>query len=394
MIRAWCLLIVIPIYISGCLPLLGSSEALCTDTTPAVQVPRMQLLPQAAETTTQGVVNEYPAAGYGPTNFLMDVDPLTGLKVPDPSLLERRPIIIKVSNLPRYVRPQWGLSLADLVYEYYTEEGTTRFAAIYYGKDAEKVGDIRSARFFDTHLIRMYKGLFAFGSGDERVRERLYTSEFAGRLILEWQAKCPAMCRFISNEQDFLLGNTRELSAYATSIGINNNRQNLDGMLFQMQPATSGIQVEHVFVRFSAAIYNRWDYDPASGRYLRFSEKNNDTTGGKNEVYEQLSDRLTGQLIAVENLVILFIPHQYYSLDPEMVDMTFLETGTAYAFRDGFAYQVKWQRPADDSVVYLTFEDDTRFPFKPGMTWFEVLGTSSKLEQTGEGWRFHHYFPP
>jgi hypothetical protein len=116
----------------------------------------------------------YPEEGFGPENFPVDINPLTGLSA-DPANLDRRPMLIKVSNLPREVRPQSGLSRADIVFEYYTEEGTTRFIAIYYGKDAEQVGSIRSARFFDEHIVRMYRGFFVFGSGDERVRNR-YTA--------------------------------------------------------------------------------------------------------------------------------------------------------------------------------------------------------------------------
>ncbi|MBE0670268.1 MAG: DUF3048 domain-containing protein, partial [Anaerolineales bacterium] len=46
-------------------------------------------------------------------------NPLTGLPVADPSLLLRRPLAIKIGNSPDYVRPQSGLTLADVVYEYY-----------------------------------------------------------------------------------------------------------------------------------------------------------------------------------------------------------------------------------------------------------------------------------
>ena len=106
----------------------------------------------------------YPPEGYGPANFPANVDPLTGLPVSDPALLQRRPMLIKVSNLPRNVRPQWGLSLADLIFEYYTEEGSTRFAAIFYSKDASMVGPIRSGRFIDGDLVQGYKAVFAFGS--------------------------------------------------------------------------------------------------------------------------------------------------------------------------------------------------------------------------------------
>ena len=93
--------------------------------------------PLPTETPTLTPTPLYPPEGYGPSNFPTDVDPLTGLKVANPALLDRRPMLIKVSNLPRNVRPQWGLSLADIVFEYYTEEGTTRFAALFYGNDAD-----------------------------------------------------------------------------------------------------------------------------------------------------------------------------------------------------------------------------------------------------------------
>ncbi len=92
------------------------------------------------------------------------INPLTGLIVSDPSKLERRPIAIKISNYPRSVRPQSGLSLADIVYEYYLEQNVTRFMAIFYGNDADKVGPVRSGRFFDEYL--------SYVSGFLRVWER------------------------------------------------------------------------------------------------------------------------------------------------------------------------------------------------------------------------------
>jgi len=348
--------------------------------------------PAPTETPSPTPTPDYPPQGYGPSNFPPEVNPLTGLKAINPALLERRPVIIKVSNLPRYVRPQWGLTLADIIYEYYTEEGSTRYTAVFYGADAEQVGDIRSARFFDEHLINMYKGIFAFGSADYRVRYRLYNSNFANRLILEWNAGCPAMCRYDPKNFNFLLGNTRELSAYATKKGIPNGRQNLDGMFFQKVVPAGGAPAEHIYVRFSAAIYNRWDYDALRGEYLRFSDKENDQSG-QGEVYEQLTDRLTGQSVAADNVVILFVPHQYYSRKPEMVEMNFSGSGPAYAFRDGQVYPVTWQRPAAESVVYLTYEDGRPFPFKPGATFFEVVGKSSTVEQTELGWRFLFLIP-
>ncbi len=138
--------------------------------------------PTVTETPTPTITptptRDYPSEGYGPSGFPENVNPLTGLKVDNPALLERRPMIVKVANLPRAYRPQWGLSLADHVIEYYIEEGTTRFAAVFLGQDSSMVGPIRSGRFFDNHLIMMYRANFAFGSADARVLNLLYNQSY------------------------------------------------------------------------------------------------------------------------------------------------------------------------------------------------------------------------
>ena len=166
------------------------------------------------------------------------MNPLTGLTVANPALLERRPMVIKVSNLPRDVRPQWGLSLADIVFEYYTEEGSTRFAAVFYGNDAEMVGPIRSGRFIDAHIVRGYKAVFAFGSAYVAEMDRYLNSEFADRLVVEGPST--PLKRYDPNVYNYLVVNTADLSAYATSKGIENGRQNLDGMSFKLEAPAGG----------------------------------------------------------------------------------------------------------------------------------------------------------
>src|SRR4030042_6449734 len=76
--------------------------------------------PTPTETTTPVV--------YGPSNFPANIDPLTGLPVSDPALLDRRPIAVKINIVPRSSnRPPWGLSFADIVYDYYHNDGYSRF---------------------------------------------------------------------------------------------------------------------------------------------------------------------------------------------------------------------------------------------------------------------------
>jgi hypothetical protein len=345
----------------------------------------------ATETPTPTLL--YPQEGMGPTGFAADVNPLTGLKVENPALLERRPLAVKVSNLPRNVRPQFGLSLADIVFEYYTEQGSTRFVAVYLGKDAETVGSIRSARFFDANVVRMYKAILAFGSGDIRVRDRLYNAEYASRLVSEFPAGCPPMCRFEPNGVNYLVTNTIDLSQYVTQIGVPNGRQDLDGMYFKLEAPEGGLPGTRAFIHYSGAIYNRWDYDPATGKYARWSETVDNVAGPEGEAYAPLTDRLTNQPIAVDNLLVILVPHEYFSRQPEMIDMPFGGSGTAYLFRDGQVYDVLWQRPTPDSVLSLTLADGTPFPFKPGNTWVEVMGAYTQVTQDGSDWHFMFQIP-
>lgn len=335
-----------------------------------------------------------PPQDYGPDNFPTNVNPLTGLPVSDPSLLDRRPMEVKIQTFPRGQRPPWAVSLADIVFDYYQNNGLTRLNAIFYGNDAEQVGPIRSARLLDASLVRMYKAIFAFGSADQRILNRLVNADFANRLVLEGSNSCPVMCRADPNGYNFLITNTKELGPYVVSRGVKNDRQDLNGMTFQHRTPEGGSAGTQVYTRYSISAYTRWDYDPNTGRYLRFEDTQEDT--GQGEGYAPFMDRLTNQQVSAANVVVLFVPHQYAykSGNSEIIDITLSGSGKAIAFRDGQKYDVQWNRPTPDSVLFLTNPDGSAFPFKPGITWFQVVGESSKIEDQGGGvWRFQHLFP-
>ncbi len=61
-------------------------------------------------------------------------NPLTGLPVENPSLLELPALLVSISHFPVTARPQAGLSFAPYVFEIYITEGTTRFLTAFYGE--------------------------------------------------------------------------------------------------------------------------------------------------------------------------------------------------------------------------------------------------------------------
>jgi hypothetical protein len=352
---------------------------------PATNTPAPTATATIAPTTTPS----YPAEGYGPTNFPENVDPLTGLVVTDPQILNRRPIIIKVENLPREDRPQYGLSKADIVWEYYTEAGTTRFASVFYGQDADKVMPIRSARYSDLNFIRMYKSIFVFGSAYAPVYQRLANSEYSNELILENSGSCPAVCRDTTNGHNFLSANTAALQDYLKTRGVDNTKQNLDGMYFNETAPAGGQPADQVFVRYSGAIYNRWDYDPTTNRYYRYVDTKNDTSGN-DPGYTQLVDGANQKPISANNVVIIEVRHvntePYNSV--EVLDVSLLGTGTAYLARDGKMYKVTWERKSDSDVLHLIDDQGNEVAFNPGQTWFELMTLNTKASQDSNAWSF------
>jgi hypothetical protein len=345
-------------------------------------VPPTATMPTPTQTTTP--TPEIRASG--PDDFPSGVNPLTGLQVGDPSLLDRRPLSVKIQTFPRGQRPPFGVGLADLVFDYYQNNGLTRLHAVFYGQDAERVSPIRSARLFDRHPVRMYKSILAFGGADRRILNTLVNSEFADRLVLEGARNCPPMCRIDPNGFNYLTTDTAELSIYADENGIDNTRQILNGMSFDPQEPTGGDAGLQLFVRYSISSYVRWDYDEASGEYLRFQDTQEDTTG-QNEGYAPLMDGLTNEQIAADNVLVLYVLHEYIfkSGNSEIVDIKLEGSGNGYAYRDGQVFEITWNRSAPDAMVTFSLPDGSPYPLKPGNTWSQVIGQSSSLDSAEGG---------
>jgi hypothetical protein len=127
---------------------------------------------------------------------------------------------------------------------------------------------------------------------------------------------------------------------------------------------------------------------------MRFSDTKNDLDG-TGEAYAALTDKVTGKPIAADNVVVLLVP---YSLlvktdSSEVWDAAMLGQGTAYIARDGRWYTMRWQRLTTDDVVSLIDEKGQPFTFKPGQTWFEVVGATSTLKSDGAARRITFVTP-
>ena len=367
---------------------------------PPSATPTFTLTPTSTKTPVPPTSTPEPVV-YGPENFPDNVNPLTGLEVEDPTLLNNRPVAVKVNLVPRTTyRPTWGVSMADIVWDYYHNDGYTRLHAIFHGQNPSLVGAIRSGRMPDHDLIQMYKSIFTYGSADALVNFRLLNASYSELLVLEGQfIECPPtaerpLCRIKPSGPNLLLTSPQALIQNIINKGIDNSRQNLDGMTFHETTPDSDIRAETVSVHYSSDNYSKWNYDPIVGKYL-LSMDGNLASRPEDETYVPLIDQLNNQQIQAENVVFLFIRHQYYQPPPnEIIEILMSGSGKGFAFRDGKMYEVQWNRPAIDSVLYLTYPDGSRYPFKPGTTWFHVVGeTTEFLSLPENSFRVNFKFP-
>jgi hypothetical protein len=373
---------------STLLPLATTAASVPNGNTAATQtaasMPTDTATPILATPTETPFPLVYPA---GPSGFPSNVDPLTGLVVADPSLLNRRPLAIKVSNFPRTARPQAGLSKADILWEFYTEFGNTRWVAMFYGQDAEKVGPIRSARVLDTRIVPLYDAILVHVQAYETVWEEISKSGID--TINEFPASCPAICRD-SNEpvvENSAFGNTIELTKYAQRIGLlSGGRPNLDGMVFDPAAPSGADPSTGVWIFFSSSAMAEWKYDPASGRYLRSSER--DPSG----VMIPLADRTTGAQLAVDNVLVLDVNIFSYkgkTGNGEQFDMDLSSSGTGYFYRDGVVVQGKWKSGGPNVPLQFVDKDGNNYALHPGTTYIAIIGNQSTGGRTASTeWRF------
>jgi hypothetical protein len=122
----------------------------CTSALPTPTPP--PVIPTITPTTASAPTAE-------PTQQLETINPLTGLPVADPSLLQLPALLVSISHFPVNARPQAGLSFAPYVFEIYITEGATRFLTTFYGEfpapEVPIVGncDVRREPFTQTNLI-------------------------------------------------------------------------------------------------------------------------------------------------------------------------------------------------------------------------------------------------
>jgi len=319
------------------------------------------------------VVLSNPIPTFTPTP-IVNLCPLTGEPVDSLEKINRRPLAVKISNSPE-VRPQSGLSFADIVFEHLAEGGITRFTAIFLCKDVKRIGSVRSARLIDLEIPLFYHAIFAYSGASGEVTRMLDSSDFAQYTLSEWRGD-PGFYRIKEPGKAFehtLFTDTATLWEVANKKGIN-QKVEIKHMVFAHDPPPDGLPANEIYIpyhrRYSDVLYR---YDPQKGAYLRFL------------VGEPHLDALTGEQIAVKNVVIIYVHHvETLIIEDELgsrsIQIQLWGQGKAQVCRDGKVYDAIWSRPSRPDPLTILDYGGNIFPFKPGNTWFELVPLNMEVK--------------
>ncbi len=361
-----------------CLPLLsGMSRGQEGTPASALTTPTARSWLQSPAIVSTAIAKTYsasPDVEIGPWDYPKGVNPLTGLAYPSDEALSRRNLIVKVSNWPPKVRPQHGLSLADLVYEYEAEGGVTRFAALYRNNAPEQVGSIRSARLLDIELISMYAALLAYSGTSGPIHEIYMNANFRPLLLspsLGDNCDNAGFCRDATygdrGYEHTMFGDTRQMWRLATRRNLNFGYR-ANGFAFSLQPNEGGKEARDLYINWFDRTDVRWQYDEASRRYFRYSDG-----------IPHLDAADDTQLVA-DNLLVLQVVHKRRpdlftpgAID-ESYELTLQGRGPAYVLRDGLVYEGFWWRRSQSrgEALRLIFSDGEPITLKPGRTWITI----------------------
>lgn len=306
---------------------------------------------------------------------------LTGEMVQDPAVLQRRPLLVRIGN-DTEVRPQSGLSQADVVFEEAMDGWTlTRFTAVVWSKDPEDLRPVRSARLFTIDLGHMLDGALVHSGANDQVRWLISQTTLTDLdeyfhptpyYWLEPEGKWkdyPWMGRVATSAQrvrDYLAKKGKEKAVH------------LPGFTFSAEgdPAPEGEPATYVHIPYPRRALVEYRYDPEQHLYKRFTQG------------EPHTDALNGEQLAAANVVVHYAVYEETDvvdvLGAPTFNVVFQGEGRAQIFRDGVMIEAKWLKPDVQDFVKYVYLDGSPVPLRPGQTWIEVVPTDYRITYEAE----------
>ena len=267
-------------------------------------------------------------------------------------------LVVKIDDT-NAAHPQIGVESADVVYVEQVEGGLTRLAAIYTSKLPPLIGPIRSARISDIELLAQFGRVgFAYSGAQSKMRPVIAAANLEN---LSAERNPPSIYGKDPDRPgpvDMIL--KPDLLLERANANPKIRIETATASVFPFGDAPKGETNTAVAkVKWPSAKYElRWD--STNEKWLiYFNEKPNMAANGEH-LY---ADTAIIQIVSIT-------PSIYGDKFGEITPFSKTTgSGKAVMLRDGFSYQISWQRNLETDVTTWMSQDGGVANFKPGRTW-------------------------
>ncbi|OGG05033.1 hypothetical protein A2Z33_07160 [Candidatus Gottesmanbacteria bacterium RBG_16_52_11] len=302
---------------------------------------------------------------------------------------KRRPLAVMIEN-HEDSRPQSGLSKADVIYEAVAEGGITRFMGIFYCGVAENtlLAPVRSARTFFLPWVLEYDALYNHVGGagrcndptvDERAKALCQIGTWKIKDMDQFGISFPTCYRNYDRldhpvaTEHTMVCSTDKLYALAAARGWTDVDEKNIPWDQKYQPwkfkddasqtdRGAGGAVSFVAWKGYETGYGaRFDYDPATNSYLRF-------TGGAPH-----TDLETKQQLTVRSLVIIFAKETGPVDDHAHLLYNNTGSGEGLLFQDGKSVKINWKKPDRNARTKFFDSGGKEILLNRGLVWITML---------------------
>lgn len=303
--------------------------------------------------------------------------------------VNKYPVAVMIENLSP-VRPQSGLSQAQIVYESLVEGGITRFMAVYdLSENVKEIGPVRSARPYYLEWVSEYDALYAHAGGSPEALQGISAfnihdlNQIGGAQGYYWRDNGVAAPHNLFTSSELLTRaiNDNKLAeveptytpwkftddpeATTTQQRNANSPANTNAIAETTTPK----EAENISIDFSSPTYKvEYAYDADSQEYLR-------SNGGLPH-----TDKNSGEQIRAKSVVIVTIPPITDVGEKGRLTLSIHGEGPVQIARFGEVITGTWKKA--DRTARTEFFDDADKPIDLGRgnVWVEIVPEDKTVE--------------
>lgn len=295
-------------------------------------------------------------------------NPLTG-ELTTRDISQYRPFAVQINNLQPAL-PQYGISQADIIYEFPVESGITRLMALF--QDIEEVGEIgpvRSARTYFLDAVQGHNAIYVHAGGSADSIDAIWARNVSSINGVDGSGReffrCPQRRQRVSLEHTMMTTSELLLEHVDSYPFSRQHEPGFSNGLTFVEDGTpeGGTSAQEISVRFSDFKTGVFEFDADTGQYL------------VSQYGAPHMDGLADKQLSVTNVLVLFSSFRVMDTDARLiVDLSL--GGEGYFFSGGQGIPIRWTKTTHDAPFVYTLENGQPLEFGIGQSYINVVNSN------------------